>query len=260
MRALVLVGALVLGAATVTPGVAHATDPATHDKALDLFSKGREAYKASRFQESIDLIKQAYALEPAAVLLYNLAKAYEGLGDLEDAAKTYDQYLADEKDVPDRAAIEEKVRNFRKSIAEKERLAKERDEARALLQKKDAPEAPKAPARRPPSPVPWVFVGVGTAGLVVGGVLGGLALGKNADADVAPSQRDAAEAHDAATSMALGSTVALVAGGALTGGGLLWGIIDVVTRGPVTEADADKPKDDVSIRVGPTFVGLDVAF
>ena len=36
------------------------------------------------------------------------------------------------------------------------------------------------------------------------------------DADAAPSQKEAFDAHDSATSLALGSTVAFVVGGALT--------------------------------------------
>lgn len=259
MKSTTLAAALV--AALLFPTTAHAVDPATHDRALELVQKGREAFKASQFQASIDLLKEAYALEPAPVLLYNLAKAYEGLGDIEHAAETYEKYLADEKEeIPDRAAIEAKLKNFKSAIAEKERLAKERDEARAALEKKerDAKDAEKgAPppteaGKRPPSPVPWVFVGVGAAGLVAGGVLGGLAVGKDDDAKSAPSQKDAVDLHESAKGLALGSTVGFIAGGALTGGGLLWGIIDIATRG------SSKPpvKVDVgagSLRVRGTF-------
>lgn len=246
VRALVFVACIAL-----LPNSSLAVDPAAHDRALELFGKGREAFKASKFQESIDLIKEAYALEPAPVLLYNLAKAYEGLGDLENATATYEKYLAEEKDIPDRAAIEEKVRNFKKALAEKDRLAKERDEALAKLKKKDgekkdepAPDSPK----RPPSPVPWVFVGVGAAGVAVGGVLGGLAVGKDDDAKAAASQKDAVDLHDSAKGLALGSTVGFIAGGVLAGGGLLWGIIDVATRGPAKPA--------VSVDVGVGSIGL----
>ncbi|MFO0618741.1 MAG: hypothetical protein U0414_39485 [Polyangiaceae bacterium] len=261
MKSSLVVGALALG--LWVPSVAFAVDPAAHDRALELFQKGREAFKASQFQASIDLIKEAYALEPAPVLLYNLAKAYEGLGDIEHAAATYEQYLDEEKEIPDRAAIEAKLKNFKAAIAEKERLAKERDEARAALEKKEReskagdPKA-KPPAdagKRAPSPVPWAFVGVGAAGLVVGGVLGGLAVGKDDDAKAAPSQKDAADLHESAKGLALGSTVGFIAGGVLTGGGLLWGIIDLATRGPAKPA-----ADAAHVRVGPGFVGVDVAF
>lgn len=236
----------------LVPSPALAVDPAAHDRALELFDQGRQAFKASKFQESIDLIKEAYALEPAPVLLYNLAKAYEGLGDLENATATYEKYLAEEKEIPDRAAIEEKVKNFKKTIAEKERLAKERDEALAKLKQKDGAPKKDAPtpdvSKRAPSPVPWVFVGVGAAGVIVGGVLGGLAVGKDDDAKAAPSQMDAVDLHESAKGLALGSTVGFIAGGALMGGGLLWGIIDVATRGPAKPA--------VSIDVGLGSIAL----
>src|SRR5687768_16378204 len=50
-------------------------------RARELFKKSDESYRAGRFQEAIDLLSEAFRLDPKPVLLYNIARAYEGLGD-----------------------------------------------------------------------------------------------------------------------------------------------------------------------------------
>jgi tetratricopeptide (TPR) repeat protein len=232
-------------------------DPTPHEQALDLFQRGGEAYRAGKFPEAIDLLSKAYDLEHDPTLLYNIARSYENLGDLDHAAATYEKYLQDAKDIKDRPGIEQHVATMKKQISEKAQLAKERDEALKSSAKKDEHPGPSGPVeRRPPSPVPWVIAAVGVGGLAAGAGLGATAISKNDSAGKAPSQLAASNMHDSAKSLALGSTIAFIAGGVLAGVGLTWGVVDIVTRGPVS----NETKADVKVTIGPARAGLRVDF
>jgi tetratricopeptide (TPR) repeat protein len=233
-------------------------DPTPHEQALDLFQRGGEAYRAGKFPEAITLLTKAYDIEHDPTLLYNIARAYENVGDLDHAVQTYEQYLREAKEIKDRPAIEEHVAVMKKEIADKAQLAKERDEALKKSAKKDEPpSAPSAPvAKRSPSPAPWIIAAIGVGSLGAGAGLGAVALSKNGDATKAASQLDASNLHDSAKSLALGSTIAFVAGGVIAGVGLTWGIIDVATRGPAST----ESKTSVKVTIGPASAGARIDF
>jgi tetratricopeptide (TPR) repeat protein len=256
LRRLVLV-AVVTSASVPIGGAllaseAHAQEAppskASQDRALELFEQGRAAYREGRFADAGRLLREAYALVPEPVLLYNLARAHEGLGEFPEAIDAYERYLATAKDIPDRGAIERKLTSLRAELAERERLARERDEA---LKAKPAPgEGPAAraepePTTRGASPWPWVVAGLGGAVLVGGGVFGTMALATNDDAEAAPSQVDAASLRDDAEGLASLSSVGFVVGGVLVATGVTWGVIDLASSGSAGEATA-------RLELGPT--------
>ena len=92
-------------------------------RALELFKQSKDKYRSGDFQAAANLLEEGYELHDEPVLLYNLARAYEGLGELERAAAAYEQYLVAEPDTKDRGAIEQKVSNIRKQVAERDALA-----------------------------------------------------------------------------------------------------------------------------------------
>lgn len=219
-------------------------DEAAAEQALQLFDQSKVAYQNGKFDEAIDLLKAAYRLSPEPVLLYNLARAYEGKGMLREAADEYARYLETPGEIPDRGAIEAKVKTLRE-LADKQEQPTEPPP--------DPVPPPPEPVPPPPppedegesiNPVPWVIAGVGAVGVGVFGVLGGVALGKNSDAEVAPSQQEVADTRASAEDLALGATIALIVGGVALGAGVGWGIFDLTT--------ADEP-GEVSLRldVGP---------
>jgi tetratricopeptide (TPR) repeat protein len=230
---------------------ADAESASENAEALALFEQGRAAYRDGQFAESVKLFTKAYALQPEPVLLYNLARSEEGLGDYPAAVDAYERYLVQAKDVKDRGSIEQRVATLRKSMAEKERLARERDEAERAKQQAPKSDASAgggpAPQAASPSPWPWALFGVGAAGVVVGGILGGVALSKNGNADSAPSQLEASDGRSSAEGLALGSTIALIAGGTIAGVGLIWGIADVASSSGEPEA---APAATVSLAAG----------
>src|SRR6185436_17537640 len=90
-------------------GTAAADDSKDKERALALFEKSDKAYKAGKFEQAVKLLQEAYGLYPEPILLYNLGRAQEGLGDVSGAVESYERYLKDAKQIKDRGAIERRV-------------------------------------------------------------------------------------------------------------------------------------------------------
>lgn len=199
------------------PKVSAAPRDDAADRAMDLFEKARARYREGKFKDAADLLRQAYALHPEPVLLFNLGRALEDLGDLAGAADAYERYLASEPNAPDRGAIAERSRSLRARIAEQERLRRERAaaEQRAVAAQESAERVKK------PSPVPWILGGAGLAVVGAGAVFGLMARSKEKDAVDEPEQRAAAEHLDTAKRDATIANVLFAGGGALLAGGIV---------------------------------------
>lgn len=194
-------------------GPAYGDD--TRDKALELFEDSNTAYKAGKFEDAAELLRQAYELFPEPLLLYNLGRAREGLGDPKGAIDSYERYLAEAKQVDDRGAIERRIATLRAQIEQQEA------DARKLREVRD--EAPPVDTRTDVEKYgPWATIGVG--GVLVGtGIVFGIRSGaKHDDAVAAPGQRDAAELQASARHYATVANVLFVVGGLATAGGIGW--------------------------------------
>ena len=77
----VVVGALALSAS------ARAETPEAQVERLA--AEAVNAYKGADYKRAVELLQQAYEIRQVPALLYNLAKAYDKLGDIEHA---YDSY------------------------------------------------------------------------------------------------------------------------------------------------------------------------
>jgi len=77
------------------PEVARADDPAAEaaKKAKLHYQRGSEAYSVGRYAEAIKELEEAYRLSGESVLLYNIAKSYEKLGEYEEAVRHYRDYV-----------------------------------------------------------------------------------------------------------------------------------------------------------------------
>jgi iron complex outermembrane receptor protein len=104
-----------------------ATDPPDHDgilKSLDdlrsrqrlrsLVDDGMSAIAAGRYSEGIGLLQKAYQERPHANLLFNIGRAFEDAGDLDNAIKNYDAYVASSP--PDSASVEARIRGLREKL------------------------------------------------------------------------------------------------------------------------------------------------
>jgi tetratricopeptide (TPR) repeat protein len=192
-----------------TAAPAHA-DPA--DEAVALYERGSAAYRKGEFREAVTLLERAYALRPDPVLLYNIGRAQEGLGDYPRAIAAYERYLKEESEVPDRAALERRISILRRQIAEQEQY-KQRQQA-----------------QRTSMVLPWIVVGVGGAALGVGTVFGIMAQSKEHAASDDPVQQSAASQGKTASSLATIANVGFIAGSAITLGGVTWVLIRSTDR------------------------------
>jgi tetratricopeptide (TPR) repeat protein len=197
------------------------------DKALQLFEASDKAYRAGNFEQAADLLREAYDLYPEPLLLYNLGRAQEGLGDAQGAIESYEKYLADAKQIKDRGAIERRIATLKAGLdkqAEDARRRREEDERR----KREEDER----KRNPPPPIdergpletygPWITMGSGGAVVLTGLFFGIHASTTHDDAVATPIQRDSAELQRSAERSATIANVLFVVGGAAIAGGLAW--------------------------------------
>ncbi len=220
-----------------------AAGPSAADRAraVALYEESSIAYRGGEFARAAALLEEAHALYPQAVLLYNLARAYESQGEYGRAISAYERYLADEPDTDDRGAIEARLVTLRQQV-ERERGV----------------PAIVAPVTPPPAPddtleiTGFSLLGLGGAGLVAGGVLSGLAASEHGTATSPDTtQRDAIDADARARSLGDAAVGLLIAGAVVAATGV---VIVVVSNGD------DGASGTASLRVGPTGVVLGGTF
>jgi tetratricopeptide (TPR) repeat protein len=111
--------------ALVSP--ARAQDPAgqpsddeTAAKASPHIKQGRAYLDAKVYDQAIKELETAYSIDPRPPLLFSIAEAYEGNGNMQRALDTYQKYLAkagvDETELTDRARV--RVAELTKKIRE----------------------------------------------------------------------------------------------------------------------------------------------
>jgi tetratricopeptide (TPR) repeat protein len=83
------------------------------ERAKAHFLAGQSYYDQASYADALKEFNEAYRLSKKPALLYNLARCYEGLGQLGDAVSMLERYLTDEPATPDRTSIEERIRNLK---------------------------------------------------------------------------------------------------------------------------------------------------
>jgi tetratricopeptide (TPR) repeat protein len=163
----VAVRRLIMPAALVLALPAPTRAQTAQEKARGFYEQGVAAFRAGDFATARELFERAYLLDPSPILLFNLARANEELGDAGKATEYFQMYLDREPDAPDRAEVEQRMRALK---AAADRPARE----------KTAPATQVAApaAESPPSLAPWAWLafGIGAAGLGTGIAFGVKAL------------------------------------------------------------------------------------
>jgi hypothetical protein len=94
----------------VTDGIAgDKPSKSVQDDARDRLRTGVQAYKDGRYKEAIDNFLIANRLVPSPSLSFNIAKAYEKLGDEPAALMWYRDYLRQAPSAPDRAEVDKRI-------------------------------------------------------------------------------------------------------------------------------------------------------
>lgn len=175
---------------------AMAQQPGEADMALakQFFQLGKTYYDQGAYQKALDAFKQSYGHSKKPALLYNIAKCYEALGQLEPAIDHYERFLSESGKTS--STISARIRNL------KARLAKQqpKEPPTPVLAPMLAVPPPTDPVTQPPADKPappkdepqpaatetqaptegsswmtwtgWTLVGVGVASVVTGIVLG----------------------------------------------------------------------------------------
>lgn len=99
------------------------TEPAGSDanlaEAKARYEQGVDAYASGRFKDAVDLFLDADRMSPSAPLSFNIARAYEKLGDDSGALRWYRDYLRRAPTAPNAKAVEELVLRFEARLARK---------------------------------------------------------------------------------------------------------------------------------------------
>lgn len=227
-------------------------------KAADLFKKSVDAYRKGDFQTTVDLLNRAYALDPQPVLLYNLARAHEGLGNTDAAIDAYEKFLAQESKAADRGSIEQRLTTLRRQRDERTAAQQghEPDPNEVPAAQKPLPPVPREPREVPPpepksrSLLPFVIGGAGIAVLGAGAVTGLMAKSAESDANGEPTQQGAIDQRDSAQGLATVSTISFIAGGLLLGAGAAWFVLDTPPKRAGSQTRSPR------IAFGPGYIGL----
>lgn len=217
VRSRLRVGFLAVAMLVTGPAAAQDSERA---HALALYEEAARLYERGEFGASAELLSQAYEEYRHPTLLYNLARATEGLGDLSRAIESYEAYIAAAPDAQDVPMVRARVNTLRRTMAERDALLVAR--ARAIRERNQlaAQIDQETPLSR--TAWPWIVVGAGVAAAGAGSVMLVLALDAEGDARVEPAQREAFRLHSRAETLAAWGTAALVGGGVLAVTGLLW--------------------------------------
>ncbi len=232
----------------LTLGQAASTKEPDKARAAELFKKSAVLYRQGDFKGAIELLDEAYTLDPQPVLLYNRARAAEGLGRIDEAISGYEKFLNDEPNAPDRGAIEQRLATLRRQRDERVALEKDREARREA-----PPSAPGTTPQEPPhaadvverppsrSVGPLIVAGVGLAAIGAGAGAGALALSKKDDAVSEPVHARSMKLKDDADGFATVSTISFVTGVVLVAAGTVWLLLDRGVIGSKKHGGASRP-------------------
>lgn len=83
------------------------------------YERGAEAYTAGRFKDAIDFFLQADALAPSAALSFNIARAYEKIGDDASTLQWYRDFRRRAPDAKNGPEVDERIRALEGVLAKK---------------------------------------------------------------------------------------------------------------------------------------------
>jgi tetratricopeptide (TPR) repeat protein len=208
-------------------------------EALEHYTRGRALYKAGRYREALTELNQALALDPDSPnLVYNVARVYELLGEIDLAIEHYVRYqkLLSPDQTDEIARVQSTL----------QRLEGAREQV--------APEpSPGEPVKPAPAPTRqhgvadaafWTLASTAAAALASGAATGVLALGADQEARSFVIGADG-DSHDLdkkaqrADRLALASDISLLAGATL---GVTAILMYALRTKPVREAAAPGPR------------------
>ena len=196
-------------------------------QARRLAAQARTAYKNGDYKRAEALVRAAYALDDAPLLLYNLARALDAQDDRSAACDAYRQYLQAAPQTPQRARILRRIRVLERDHAAES--AARREPPPVVVPRKSAMDRQQKFAKLPPTAkrrvLPWIVMGTGLAAIAAGGAVGIVALNKSKQAEAEPEQVLATQMKSEADRLATTANILFIGGGLLTASGFVWGLL-----------------------------------
>jgi tetratricopeptide (TPR) repeat protein len=87
------------------------------DRARVLFVQGVAAYRAGRYYEAVEIFLETQRIYPDTQLCFNVARAYENLGNVGEALRYYRDYLRQADRPSDGEEVRERVRKLSQQLA-----------------------------------------------------------------------------------------------------------------------------------------------
>jgi tetratricopeptide (TPR) repeat protein len=181
MRASIL-GLSISVATVVAVAPAHADDKA---KAKALYEQGLKSYNLAEYPDAIKAWKEAYSLSKKSILLFNIAQAYRLDGDCKKALTFYDSYQREEPNPKNQDELDSALAlcvkaGPTKPVESEPKVTKPSPATTPVVEKPKTevaevttPEQPDVPEDTPESSgggLRKIGIGVGAAGVVLGGV------------------------------------------------------------------------------------------
>lgn len=200
------------------------------DRARKAFETALQLYRSGQYKAAVEKLVEARKLDPTAKdLPYNLGLVHEKLGNLDEAIKNFEVFLALEADEGEKERVRAIIKRLEGARSD---LVKPPPSAPAASSSAPPPPPPPPTESAPPPPPPPVRKGkldglvYGTGGLAAAALLGGVVFGVRA-LSLRPSesvtgpeqsfqdlQSSARRAHQSAVIADISFGVALVSGGA----------------------------------------------
>lgn len=209
-----------------------AAQPVFQGRAQQLFSDGRDAYDAGRFEDALRLFEASYAEEANEALFFNIGLAAERLRQDDLALRAFRKYLESEDAHPEHMRrAEERVRVLEGATEEAERNAELAqveviDPLTLVPEEPVTPEPEPEPEPEPPSRVGPILTIAGGAAVAIAGVaLVGRAVGlRNRAEDIRSSDYypDLQADADRARTVSGAGLVVIGVGAALLAAGGIW--------------------------------------
>jgi tetratricopeptide (TPR) repeat protein len=138
--------------AAAAPAAALTED---EERAKAHFLAGQSYYDQASYADALKEFGEAYRISRRPALLYNIARCYEGMDQLDKAVDNLNGYLQATPNADDREAVESRIKNLQELIQASAREHEKEMRLRPPRQEEQKPAmAPTAPEVKPtPSPV-----------------------------------------------------------------------------------------------------------
>jgi tetratricopeptide (TPR) repeat protein len=274
-RGWLVAGAISLAAASAKAGDTKLSFPPCTTTATDAdrkaaqgaFLAGHGSFNEGDYQTAITYWRDAYRRDCTAhLLLVNLARAYELLGDRPNAVTALETYLERKPDATDADQIHRRIDNLKSQMAALPAPAAtpSSEPVAAAPAPVPAPVADVPVETRSRSAVPLFVAGAGGVVAIIGLAVVGGGASKVADAEKACPDRqncsqDTADAGNQGRSQERAGGAILGTGLVVGAGGLLWWLLSAPSsRTATTPSGADGKHAQVLPALGSSFAGIAV--